>query len=259
MMKRFILQEMLPEVNKLNLQIKNNHNYVSKKKKNIDPVTRYDLLIEKKIRSIIKKKFPKNSIIGEEYDDEIVKNSDYSWVIDPIDGTKALIMGQPTWSNLIGLYHKNIPILSMANFPILNKCYIADSSGAYVINKDKIKKIRSSKIKDIKRSKMVTNSIHTFINKKIYIFFKNYKYFFKISGSDAYNFCLLCEGKIDLLFECGLKQVDILPLKKLIIESGAYLTDWNGTNNTSKGAIILASNKEVHKSFLKILKKNKIK
>ena len=105
---------------------------------------------------------------------------------------------------------------------------------------------------------MITNSIHTFVNKKIYSFFKNYKYFFKISGSDAYNFCLLCEGKIDLLFECGLKQVDILPLKKLILESGAHITNWKGLNDTSKGEIILASNRTIHKNFLKVLKVNNI-
>ncbi len=258
MMKRFILQELLPEVNKLNFQIRNDYNFFSKKKNNMDPVTKYDLLIEKKIRSLIKKKFPTHSIIGEEYSDRIVKNSEYCWVIDPIDGTKALIMGQPTWSNLIGLYYKNIPEFSLANFPVLNKCYFADSSGAFVISNNKIKKIKSCKNKDIRKSKMITNSIHTFVNKKIYNFFKNYKYFFKISGSDAYNFCLLCEGKIDLLFECGLKQVDILPLKKLILESGAHITNWKGLKDTSKGEIILASNKTIHKNFLKVLKVNNI-
>ena len=49
MMKRFILQEMLPEVNKLNFQIGNSYDFFSKKKNNIDPVTKYDLLIEKKL------------------------------------------------------------------------------------------------------------------------------------------------------------------------------------------------------------------
>ena len=120
----------------------------------------------------------------------------YCWVIDPIDGTKALIMGQPTWSNLIGLYYKNIPVFSMANFPVLNKCYFADSSGAFVISNNKIKKIRSCKNKDITKSKMITNSIHTFVNKKIYSFFKNYKYFFKISGSDAIIFVYYVKVKL---------------------------------------------------------------
>lgn len=256
---RFILKELLPQVNKINLNIKNHQKYFSKNKKQIDPVTKYDQLIEKKIRYLISKKFPDHSIFGEEERPLIKKNSDYKWIIDPIDGTKALILGQPTWSNLIGLYYKNKPILSFANFPILSKYYYADESGSYLFIKNKLKKIKSSNIKKIETSKMITNSIHTFKNNKLFNFFKNYKYFFKITGSDAYNFCLLCEGKIDILFECGLKQVDILPLKKIIEKSGSVISNWKGASDTSNGDIIVSSNKNLHYEFLKYLKSHKIK
>ena len=123
---------------------------------------------------------------------------------------------------------------------------------------NKLKRIRSNSIKKIENAKMITNSIHTFINIKVYNFFKNYKFFFKITGSDAYNFCLVCEGKTDILFECGLKQVDILPLKKLILKSGASITNWKGKDDISNGDVVVASNNKLNSEFIKILKKSKI-
>ena len=74
----------------------------SKYKKGYDPVTKADRAFEKFIRSKIQKKFPTHEIIGEEFGHKKSK-SDFSWVIDPIDGTRSFIVGNPTWSNLIGL------------------------------------------------------------------------------------------------------------------------------------------------------------
>ena len=98
-------------------------NYISKKKSLIDPVTKMDIEMEKLIRDIIRKNFKNHNIIGEELKNENF-NSDYTWVIDPIDGTKNLILNLPTWSNLIGLYHKKDCIFSFANFPVLKKTFI---------------------------------------------------------------------------------------------------------------------------------------
>ena len=86
------------------------------KGKGYDPVTKADRAFEKFIRSKIKKKFPKHNIIGEEFGNKKTK-SDFTWVIDPIDGTRSFIIGNPTWSNLIGLNYKGNPVVGLANFP----------------------------------------------------------------------------------------------------------------------------------------------
>ena len=70
----------------------------SKGKKRYDPVTTSDRAFEKFIRSKIKKKFPKHQIIGEEFGFK-KSNSEFSWVIDPIDGTRSYVIGNPTWRN----------------------------------------------------------------------------------------------------------------------------------------------------------------
>ena len=102
----------------------------SKSKKNFDPVTNFDRAFEKYIRSLINKKFPKDSIIGEEFEDKFSSN-DYKWSIDPIDGTRAFVIGAPTWSNLISLSFEERSLIGLANFPELDKYYINDKKKSY--------------------------------------------------------------------------------------------------------------------------------
>ena len=80
------------------------------KGKGYDPVTSADKTFEKFIRREINKKFPTHQVIGEEFGYKKSK-SDYSWVIDPIDGTRSFIIGNPTWSNLISLNYKGDPVV----------------------------------------------------------------------------------------------------------------------------------------------------
>ena len=94
--------------------------YNKLKGKGYDPVTTSDKAFEKFIRKEIKKKFPTHQIIGEEFGKSKNK-SQFSWIIDPIDGTRSYVSGNPTWSNLISLNYKGIPVLGLANFPKLKK------------------------------------------------------------------------------------------------------------------------------------------
>ena len=93
------------------------------KGKGYDPVTTSDKAFEKFIRLKIKKKFPSHQVIGEEFGHK-KSTSDFTWVIDPIDGTRSFVIGNPTWSNLISLNFKGNPVVGLANFPILNKYYL---------------------------------------------------------------------------------------------------------------------------------------
>ena len=129
------------QLNKKFLNIsKNNKTYKTKKDFQIDPVTKLDLDTEFFIRKRISKEFPGHSIIGEEYRDKKEK-SEFTWYLDPIDGTKSFIMNLPNWSNLIGLYYKNQCVLSYANFPILKKYYLAFKKNTYVYANNKREKI----------------------------------------------------------------------------------------------------------------------
>ena len=254
-LKNFLFKKIIKKIQKENKRIISSKIlFNSKLRKKIDPVTQFDLRIERIIRNEIKKRYPDHNIIGEEFRLRD-RGSKFTWIIDPIDGTKALICGQPTWSNLISLYYNNEPIFGIANFPVLKKMYYGDKFGSYLIEK-KQTKIKSSKLQYLKNAKLITNSIHSFVNDKIYKIFKSYPYFFKVSGADAYNFCLLSEGKIDIIIESGLKKVDILPIVPIIESSGGIITDWSGKKDLSKGQIIVSSNKNILVKFLNYFNKN---
>ena len=115
------------------------------KGKGYDPVTSADKAFEKFIRNEIKKKFPDHQIIGEEFGHKKTK-SDFVWVLDPIDGTRSFVIGNPSWSNLISLNYKNEPILGLANFPILKKYYFNTSNkSSYVFENGRKRRIKVNK------------------------------------------------------------------------------------------------------------------
>ena len=111
------------------------------KGKGYDPVTSSDKAFEKFIRSKINKRFPRHQVIGEEFGHK-KSSSDFTWIIDPIDGTRSFVIGNPTWSNLISLNFKGNPVLGLANFPVLKKYYLNYSDKVvYVVEKGKKKKL----------------------------------------------------------------------------------------------------------------------
>ena len=111
------------------------------KNRGYDPVTLADKIFEKFIRKRINKRFPNHQVIGEEFGKKKSK-SDYTWVLDPIDGTRSFIIGNPTWSNLISLNYKGTPVMGLANFPKLNKYYLNQTDKkAYVFEKGKKRKL----------------------------------------------------------------------------------------------------------------------
>ena len=115
------------------------------KGKGYDPVTKADRAVEKFIRTQILQKFPSHEIIGEEFGHKKTK-SDFTWVIDPIDGTRSFVIGNPTWSNLISLNLSGVPQVGLANFPKLNKYYLNTSNtDAYVVEKRKKNKLLVNK------------------------------------------------------------------------------------------------------------------
>lgn len=235
------------------LFLKNNSlKFKTKKDFQIDPVTKLDILAEKIIRDEIGKSFPNHNIKGEELKNKN-KFSRFTWVIDPIDGTKSMILGLPTWSSLIGLYYDNKCILSFAYFPILNKVYLGHGNRCYLFHGKKKKILKCNKNCKIKEIKLSINTLHSLRSKGVLKYIMNFKGFFKVTGVDAYNFCMISEGKYDVLIESGLKIVDILPIILIVRNSGAIITDWSGGQNFNQGKVLVSPNKRIHSYFIKIL------
>ena len=126
----------------------------SKKSNGFDPVTNIDKSIEMFLRKEIAKKFPNDGIVGEEFKVKKSKNG-FSWIIDPIDGTRSFVIGSPTWSNLISVNYKNEPTFGLVNFPMLKKYYITGANNnSYLVENNKFKKLKVVKSKSLNNSKI---------------------------------------------------------------------------------------------------------
>jgi fructose-1,6-bisphosphatase/inositol monophosphatase family enzyme len=228
-------------------------NNKSKTKKDFDPVTNFDKAFEKYIRSLINGKFPKDSVIGEEFEDKLSFN-DFKWSIDPIDGTRAFVIGAPTWSNLISLSYKEKSLLGLANFPELNKYYINDKKKSYLFKKKKKFILKSSGNNNLKTIKIIGNFHGTLSYEKQRKVIKKFGWSFRLAGFDALNYCLLAEGKVDAVIEANLKPYDILPLIPIIKNSGAIVSNWRNEPAENGGNILATSNRKLHNKILNLLK-----
>ena len=221
--------------------------------KGYDPVTTSDRAFEKFIRSKISKKFPGHQIIGEEFG-RTKSKSDYSWIIDPIDGTRSYVIGNPTWSNLISLNYKGNPQVGLANFPRLNKYYFNTSNeNAYVVDKGKMRKISVNK-KVIFKNIKVSGAFHGWLpirkQKKIPKVLK----LMQFPCSDALSYAHLCEGKIDVVIQCQNKIWDIHALIPIISAAGGVVSNWINGEAKNGGNVLVSANRTIHGKMLKLLK-----
>ena len=223
------------------------------KGKGYDPVTTSDKAFEKFIRSKIAKKFPSHQVIGEEFGYK-KSSSDFTWVIDPIDGTRSFVIGNPTWSNLISLNFKGKPVLGLANFPILKKYYINFSDKiAYVVHNNIKKKITVNKKVSFSNIK-VSAAFHGWLSldkqKKIPKILK----LMQFPCSDALSYAHLAEGRVDAVIQCSNKIWDIHPVMPIIEAAGGVISTWDNKDAVHAGNILVSANQSIHNKLLKMLK-----
>ena len=223
------------------------------KGKGYDPVTSSDKAFEKFIRSKINKRFPDHQIVGEEFGHK-KSISDFTWVIDPIDGTRSFVIGNPTWSNLISLNFKGNPVLGLLNFPVLKKYYLNHTDRvAYVVENGKKNKLSVNKKVSFKNIK-VSAAFHGWLSlnkqKKIPKILK----LMQFPCADALSYAHFAEGKVDVVIQCSNKIWDIHPVIPIIKAAGGVITTWNNNNAILAGNILVSANKSIHSKLLKLLK-----
>ena len=234
------------------IEIKKNYKRLtiksSKKTSQYQVVTDLDLKIEKIARKLIHSKFPEHSIIGEEFGN-INKNSDFTWIIDPIDGTKAFISGIPVFTFLLSLKYRNKYLLGLVDQPILNERFWNYDNKAYLNNKViKVRKFNniSSTIVAITDPIMFKN--YNSLNKKLFS-----KFHFIRWGTDALGYMRCAEGIIDAVIERNIKIWDIAAIIPIIKASGGIITTWDNNPPGTNDTVIACSDKKLHKILVNTL------
>ena len=227
--------------------------YNKLKGKGYDPVTTSDKAFEKFIRKEIKKRFPTHQIIGEEFGKSKNK-SKFSWIIDPIDGTRSYVSGNPTWSNLISLNYNRSPVIGLANFPKLKKFYInINKTTAYVYENKKKRRLKVNKKNNFKNIKLAA-AFHGWLPIQKQLKIKKFLSKMQFPRFDALTYAQLAEGRIDVVVQCANKIWDIHPLIPIINAAGGIVTTWDNKNPVLAGNIVVSNNKVNHLKILKLLK-----
>jgi len=208
-----------------------------------DPVTKADIDAEKALRASIQSVFPEDSIEGEELADYQGTN-DFSWTLDPIDGTRAFVAGVPVWSTLVALSYKNQPLLGMIDLPALEKTYFGhigeDMSESWVEEKGTRRDLKTKSCAEIRDGILgCTAPFGMFKPGELaaYKIIGAATRFMRL-GLDALGYGLLAEGRMDIILEAGLKPCDVRALIPIVEGAGGKLTNWEGGSAANGGRAV---------------------
>ena len=174
-------------------------------------VTDIDLRTEKAITNEIKIRFPEHGVSGEEYG-AVGPQDSWSWIIDPIDGTRSFISGMPTWGTLIGLLFEGKPVYGMMSQPYVGDCFIGGAGISELYNAEGSKVLKSGHNSDLANSILFSTTPDMFQAGAESDCFNHLVKKVKMTrfGADCYGYCLLASGFVDLVVESNLKYCDCL-------------------------------------------------
>ena len=220
-----------------------------------DPVTEADRAAETIIRSEIQKIYPDHAILGEEHG-STAGTMPYRWIIDPIDGTRAFILGLPTWGTLIGLEFNCVPMIGLMNQPFTRDRFWSDGQTSYFRNGDTTaRKIKTRSSVTLSNAQMACTHPDMFdagFEARAYAAITANAKSCRL-GTDCFGYALLAAGLIDLVVEAKLQPYDVVALIPIINNAGGIITTWDGGSAQHGGRIVAAANAKLHAEVLDII------
>lgn len=196
-----------------------------------DPVTQADQAAEAAMRALIAQSYPAHAIVGEEFGrDAALQNAAYQWLLDPIDGTRAFLMGSPLWGTLIGLMAHGAPAIGLMSQPFTGERFWGDGTRAWYARGGDTAPIRTRGSVALSHAILTSTAPELFAPGHETAAFGRLERTVRLRrfGGDCYGYALLAAGHVDLVVEAGLKPYDIMPLIPIITGAGGVVTDWRG-------------------------------
>jgi myo-inositol-1(or 4)-monophosphatase len=221
-----------------------------------DPVTQADKAVEEMIRARVEARFPHHGIIGEEFGNSR-PDAEYQWVLDPIDGTRAFMMGLPTWGTLIGLTHKGRPLLGVMGQPFTGELFWSTETGARTSGPLGELALKVRPCARLSTAIMGCTSPSLFKTDSELARFHQVAGKTKMMryGGDCYVYALVAAGQVDLVVEAGLQSFDVAALIPIIERAGGIMTNWSGGSALDGGQIIAAGDRRVYDEAMAVLRK----
>jgi histidinol phosphatase-like enzyme (inositol monophosphatase family) len=218
-----------------------------------DPVTEADRASETAMRAILAERRPDDGIMGEEQADR-PGTSGLTWVLDPIDGTRAFISGTPTWGVLIALCDAEGPIYGIIDQPYIGERFEGGLGRARLTGPRGGRTLSVVPAPRLSDAKLFTTfpEVGTEAERAG---FEAVRDAVKLTryGLDCYAYGLLAAGQIDLVIEAGLHPYDICAPIAVIEAAGGIVSDWSGGSAHRGGRVLAAASPELHAEALALL------
>lgn len=217
-----------------------------------DPVTEADKGAETVMRGIIADAFPDHAIIGEEWG--TTGESRYSWIIDPVDGTRAFISGAPVWGTLIGFAIDGVAVAGLMSQPFIGEEFLAVPGRSTYRRGELLRTNQTSGQTELSSARVFTTTPNLFQG-------EHWSKWLAVEqgtrlqrfGMDCYGYALLAAGQADLVIEPYLNTYDIAALVPIIREAGGAIACWDGSEPSGGGNVIAAATPELLDKALELV------
>lgn len=217
-----------------------------------DPVTAADRAAETVIRDAVRKRYPDHGLEGEEHG-RTPGNSRYTWVIDPIDGTRSFILGLLHWATLIALNDGTRPIVGVAHQPYVGESFVAVGGRAEWRRGDDCRALHVRRCARVEDAVVATTDPRHFRSERQLAAYgiatagaRLVRY-----GGDCYCYTQLAMGLVDIVIETGLQAYDIQALIPLIENAGGVVSDWDGGRCDAGGDVLACGDRALHAALLR--------
>jgi histidinol-phosphatase len=211
------------------------------------PVTVADRTTEQFLRAEIARRHPDDAIVGEEAEDR-PGTSGRTWIIDPIDGTKAFTRGVPLYSNLLAVEDPDGASIGVINLPALGETVYAGSGLGCFVNGKACRVSGEARL----AGAYVSSSGFDYWNDEVLLRLKRTGAAMKTWG-DGYGYALVATGRIDAMIDPSAARWDLAPMPVIIGEAGGRFSDWDGQRDPDLGTGV-ATNGHIHEELLAVLR-----
>ncbi len=218
-----------------------------------DPVTVADRAAEAAMRAVLSSLRPQDGVLGEEFENK-TGTTGYTWVIDPIDGTRGYISGAPTWGVLVAVSDAEGPRLGLIDQPYIGERFMGGGGRSEMIGPHGASSLGVRGTTRLADATLFTTFPEVGTAEEGAAF-RRVADAVKLTryGCDCYAYALLAAGQIDLVIEAGLQPFDIHAPIAVIEAAGGIVTDWGGDPAHAGGRVIAAATPELHAAALTLL------
>lgn len=221
-----------------------------------DPVTVADREAEQVLRARIEEAYPEHGIFGEEFGHR--EGNGLTWVLDPIDGTRAFISGFVHWGMLIALDDGRGPIVGVMHQPFLGETFAGDGITAQYERTGSLSDARRLKTRacpSLAEAVIGTTHPGCFPDAGDWGRFESLAGECRMLryGGDCYGYAMVAMGQLDLVVETALNSYDIQALIPIVRGAGGVVTSWDGGDPSLGGSAIAAGDHRVHEQALEVL------